>query len=177
VGAQELTAKIVADARGRAERLLAEGRAAADAVRERARSEQATTSEQARLATERETAPVVERAKSTARLERRKRLLAARWQVLDSVLEQAAKQVMADPSYPELLATLARRHAGPDASVHFSEADTRRVKGVKAGEPAAITGGLLVRMGKVEVVMSLEELLSEIRSDLAGELAKVLFEE
>ncbi len=179
MGAQELTRKIIADARQRAEALKAEGRAAAASVKERAAAEQAKLAEESRRQTEREAGPIVERARSAARLDRQKRLLAARWQVIDRAVEQAGQAVVKDPSYPDILVALARRHAVPGATLHFSESDTRLVRGrgVEPGEPVAIRGGLLVRQGKVVLNLSLDELLVSVRNDLASELAKVLFPE
>ena len=180
MGASELLEKIRLDGRERvreietqSERKLAELAEQRDKELAELKQEFAERIEQARRL-------ILDRARSHAALEKRKRLLAARWQVIDRVLAQAGRKLPDDPDYPELLVELAERYAGNGAEVRLSSADAGkhadRLK-VKTGEPADISGGLLVVSGRQVTDCSLDELLSARRGELAALVINELFPE
>jgi vacuolar-type H+-ATPase subunit E/Vma4 len=117
-----------------------------------------------------------ERARSQARLERRKALLAAQWQVVDRVLGRARAMLLDDPDYPGLLKQLAAQHVG--AVVRLSKTDTERFGRDfkdRLGEPADVAGGLLVVQGRQVTDLSLDEVFVESRGDLALAIVRELF--
>ncbi|HDQ99370.1 MAG TPA: hypothetical protein ENN51_03680 [candidate division WOR-3 bacterium] len=127
---------------------------------------------------EREVARILERARSRARLDRRKAVLAAQWRVIDRVFARARELLPADPDYPNLLKELAGRYGGDGVVVRLSPADTDRHGGrlgVKLGEPTDIAGGLLAESGRKVVDCSLDEALDAMRGQLAPLLAADLF--
>ncbi len=131
---------------------------------------------------ERETRLIKERVGSRARLEQRKNLLAAKWEVIERVLESAQTQVLEDEKYPQLIKDIVERYAPSDSVVRLSAADTEkfgRKLGVELGEPAGIKGGVIIEKKKQRQILdfSVEETLGAIREELASELAGLLFPE
>gem|GEM_PF-706533 len=126
-----------------------------------------------------------DRARSQAQLEGRKVILKAKWQVIDTVLEEAKKAILSSPDYPKIIEMLVKKYAPTQASVHLSAEDSKRwdkIAGIKIGEPVPITGGVIIRSaaagrltGKEEIDLSLDTVLSQVREELSTELAAILF--
>lgn len=130
------------------------------------------------LLTERETALILERARSRARLEQRNMLLAAKWRMIDRVLAQAVERLLADKDYPELVLSLVKRFADKESVVRLSRKDAVRFNfdsEVKVGESADIAGGVVIVRGKTVLDFSVDRILEKVRSKLAQELDKILF--
>ncbi len=130
------------------------------------------------LLIERETALILERARSRARLEQRNMLLAAKWRMIDRVLVQAVERFVADKDYPELVLSVVKRFADKESVVTLSKKDAVRFhfdSGVKVGEPADIAGGVVIVRGKTVLDFSVDRILEKVRSKLAQELDKIMF--
>jgi vacuolar-type H+-ATPase subunit E/Vma4 len=177
MSAGALVDKIAAEARRAVDAI---GREAADAVasvaaRSRERAEQLEVD--ARLRTDRESAAILERARSQARLLRRNAITAARWRAIDAVVQQATQLLTSAADYQQTLVALARRYAGEGGSVHFSDRDTpamRELLGVRVGTSIAISGGLLIRNRSRQLDYSVDVLLSVARRHLSADLARIL---
>lgn len=178
--AEKLTGRIAADARQRVQELTADAASRASEIARRAEEEVARLEAENRERIARDSGMVMERARSQARLDAGKALLAARWQVIDAIIERAARAVLADAEYHELVAGLVKRHATAGSVVRMSADDTRRLgrkPAARLGEPAAIRGGILVRQGRTELDLSLDALLAAVREELATELARMTLPE
>jgi len=178
MGTTELLDKIRDDGRRRVAEIEADRDQKVGEILERQSSEVAELERAWRGRTEHETRLIMERARSRTRLERRKALLGARWQVIGRVFDMARDRLLADGRYGELIRELAARYAGKDGVVRMSPADTARFGKslkVKIGEPAEIDGGLIVETGRQVLDFSLQESLAVIRDELAPELAGLVF--
>ncbi|MEO0080441.1 MAG: V-type ATP synthase subunit E [candidate division WOR-3 bacterium] len=180
MAAEELIQKIINDGRERAAAIRARAQERSEEIRRRTQETIAKLETDSRETTRRETEAILERSRSRARLERNKRLLAGRWAVIDNVISQALERFIQSPDYPKLIAGVVQRLAGPGSTVHLSQEDTRRFGtglGFQPGEPVAIKGGVIIRNGPTELNFSLDELGKLARAELAGELARTLFEQ
>lgn len=170
--AAEITAKYEAQAEAEAGEILARGRQAA-AQRE-------------------------ERLASVAQLECRKAVLAAKQEVLEQAFDRALEKLLALPQekYTALLTDLAVQASSTGREkLIFSPADRARVgktvvlaaneRLAKADPNAMLTlseetrpmeGGFILSGGDVEVNCTFATLVRLQRSELAGQVAKVLFE-
>lgn len=178
MGTAELLEKIRADGRARVAEIEADRDSKVRDIVGRQSAEVAELERDRRERTGREVRLIAERAKSRTRLDRRKALLEAKWQVIGEVLDSARSRVLADGRYGALVKGLAAKHAGKDGVVRLSEADTERFGrelGVRTGDPVKIQGGLIVEAGRQVLDFSLEESLAAIRGELAPELAGLLF--
>lgn len=179
MGSTELLEKIFADARAKVAAIQEEKERRLAEVEERTKSViEKLKRESAELVNQR-VRQMIERARGQAKLERRKIVLEAKWQAIDRVFSEAKKAILSSPDYPQIVAQLANRYANSDASIHLSAEDTKRWNprvGIKLGEPAPITGGLIVRSGRMTIDLSLDTVLMVIREELSAELAAVLFE-
>jgi len=180
MGTSELVGKIRADGRGRVDAIERERDGVLAEVADKRANEERELREEYRKRIEHETHLIRERAHSRARLERRKALLAARWEVIDRVLELAKQQIIEDPGYIRVVRSMIRKHTPDGAVVHLSATDKQRVgKRLKAklGKPVQIGGGMLIQAEKRLLDFSLDESQAAIRDEMAGELARLLFPE
>ncbi len=180
MGREELVAKILSDAQARAAAVRAEYEQRRAEVESRTRAELERLEAEAGERLKRETGMILERARSTARLRHRARILAAKWAVLDRVQEAACQQIVNAAWYPELVKGIIRRHAGEGDEVRLSAADTSRLgkslpPGVRLGEPADIKGGAVIRHGREELDFALDDAIAALRDRSVTELSKVLF--
>lgn len=196
-GIEKITAKIAADAQAEIDALTAQAqKEAADITAGfQAQAEALRRDLEAKggkAAAERE-----ERMASVAQLDCRKAELEAKQALLDRAFDRALEKLcsLKDADYIELLAQLiAQASATGRENVVFSQADRARVgeRAVKqanellaqrkgtarlalAEDTRPIQGGFILREGKVEVNCAFETLVRLQRTEMAGEVAKVLF--
>ena len=178
MGTNELVEKILVDGKARVAAIAAERDWAVAETRKRSAAEVAAIESDCAERSRRDCDAIIERARSQARLQRRNAVLAARWQVLDRAVGRAQQTVLAGPGYADSIVRLVKRYARPDSVASLSEADARSFGArleTKVGEPAPITGGVLIRTGKEELNFSLGEALQGLRDDLARDLSRILF--
>ena len=194
-GIEKITGRINDDAQREIDASAAQAKSEADAIT--ARYEAQAEKEAAEIlargkanADER-----VERLASVAELEAKKMTLAAKQEVLDRAFDKALQDLtqLSEEKYVALLAALAVKAASTgNEKIILSPADRSRY-GVKVAEMANsalgkqgkltlseetrdIKGGLLLSDGDVEVNCAFETLVRLTRNQIAGDVAKVLFD-
>ncbi|UCG44372.1 MAG: V-type ATP synthase subunit E [candidate division WOR-3 bacterium] len=178
MGTTELLDKIRAEGQGRVSEIEADRDQKVKEIAERQSAEVAELGREWQERTERETRLVAERARSRSRIDRRKALLGAKWEVIGRVFDKARERVLADGRYGTLVSQIAAKHAGKDGVVRMSPADTARfgrTLEARVGDPVAIDGGLIIETGRQVLDFSLKEWLAAIREELASELAGLIF--
>ena len=193
-GIEKITARIQQDSQKEIDAVLAEARAKAGEITAKARAEAQAVGDEVLAQGRRAAAEREDRLASTAQMECRKAVLAAKQDVIEEAFEQAHKQLLALPQekYIALLADLAVQASvtGKEKLI-FSAPDRARVgKAVaaaaneKIGPDAALTlaeetrpmdGGFILSDGAVEVNCTFDTLIRLQRGALSGEVAKVLF--
>ena len=194
-GIEKITGRINDDAQREIDAIAAQAKSEADAIT--AQYEAQAEKEAAEIlargkanADER-----VERLASVAELEAKKMTLAAKQEVLDRAFDKALQDLtqLSEEKYVALLAALAVKAASTgNEKIILSPADRSRY-GVKVAEMANsalgkqgkltlseetrdIKGGLLLSDGDVEVNCAFETLVRLTRNQIAGDVAKVLFD-
>ena len=141
------------------------------------------------------TAEREDRLASTAQMECRKAVLAAKQDVIEEAFEQAHKQLLALPQdkYIALLADLAvqasvtgkeklifsapdRAHVGKAVAAAANEKIGGNAALTLAKETRPMDGGFILSDGAVEVNCTFDTLIRLQRGALSGEVAKVLFD-
>ena len=194
-GIEKITARINEDSKKEIDAILAEARAKADEITAKAKAEAQAVGEEVLAQGRRAAAEREDRLASTAQMECRKAVLAAKQDVIEEAFDQAHKQLLALPQekYIALLADLAVQASvtGKEKLI-FSAPDRARVgKAVaaaaseKIGSGAALTlaeetrpmdGGFILSDGAGEVNCTFDTLIRLQRGALSGEVAKVLFD-
>ena len=194
-GIEKITARINEDSRKEIDAILAEARAKAGEITAKAKAEAQAVGEEVLAQGRRAAAEREDRLASTAQMECRKAVLAAKQDVIDEAFEQAHKQLLELPQekYIALLADLAVQASvtGKEKLI-FSAPDRARVgKAVVAAangklakdamltlaeETRPMDGGFILSDGAVEVNCTFDTLIRLQRGALAGEVAKVLFD-
>ena len=194
-GIEKITARINEDSKKEIDAIMAEARGRAAEITEKAKAEAKAVEEEVLAQGRRAAAEREDRLASTAQMECRKAVLAAKQDVIEEAFEQAHKQLLDLPQdkYIALLADLAVQASvtGKEKLI-FSAPDRARVgKAVaaaaneKKGSGAALTlaeetrpmdGGFILSDGAVEVNCTFDTLIRLQRGALSGEVAKVLFD-
>ncbi len=185
MGTAELIEKIYADARLKVTAIQEEKKRALAEIEQRTQNVIETLKREIAERREQRIQAMNEQARSQAQLEGRKIVLEAKWQVIDSVGTEAKKAILSSPDYPKIIEKIVKKYASPQSSIHLSPNDTKRwgkVAGITPGEPAPITGGVIIRLaaaghvaGKEELDLSLDTILNQVREEFCTELAAILF--
>lgn len=220
-GLKHMTARILSDARDRADAILAEAEADCREIAARYSAEADTIRERLSLEAEAKGADMIARAKSAAAMEKRNLLLVQQGEMIDGVFTDAENWVLALPTDQytnvlggllaaalyELFETQAENQAlygeeDEDADapceVLMNKKDREAVgaevlavakrkltgkvpeeqlsKLVLSKDTVRIRGGVVLRRGNVELNNSFEAVFSQLRRELEGEVAQVLFE-
>ena len=220
-GLKHMTARILSDARDRADAILAEAEADCREIAARYSAEADTIRERLSLEAEAKGADMIARAKSAAAMEKRNLLLVQQGEMIDGVFTDAENWVLALPTDQytnvlggllaaalyELFETQAENQAlygeeDEDADapceVLMNKKDREAVgaevlavakrkltgkvpeeqlsKLALSKDTVRIRGGVVLRRGNVELNNSFEAVFSQLRRELEGEVAQVLFE-
>lgn len=196
-GIEKITARIAAEAGAEAEAILAEARAQAAEIgaefEKKAQEEYQSCLRRGTVETEQR----AQRMGNTARLESKKEILALKQELIAAAYDKAKEKILNLPEteYVAFLAAQAGKAAvSGDEEIALNEADRAKVgtqvveaanalvkeRGLEpkltlADKPAAISGGLLLRKGAVEVNCALDSLVELSRNSLDAEIAAVLF--
>jgi len=163
-------------------------------------AEERRLNEEAEKMAEAETEEILNRRTSSALLEGRKRVLAAKESILNEVFAAAKAKLLElpDDEYLKLLTSLAVAHSvSGDEVVMLSPSDKKRLsKSLKtwagsindalkkkkipgkvtvSDETRNIEGGIVLSKGRTEINLSLDVLLGELRYELEGRLTGILF--
>jgi V/A-type H+-transporting ATPase subunit E len=197
-GIEKITDRIAAETAGEAKALLDRAQQEAASIRQGYEAVADQEYKDTLAQGKKDAAERVERLGGVAQLEARKLNLAARQEMLDKAFDLAMEKLLTLPEdeYAKLLTSLALRASstGTEALV-FSTTDRARYgKRVvlqaneqleSQGKTAALTlseesrpfrGGLYVQNGKIETNCTFSTLLRLQRQQMAGEVAKVLFD-
>lgn len=139
-----------------------------------------------------------ERLASVAQLEARKQMLSTKQDLINEAFELAVSKMlgMADGDKKDFLAKLAARAASTGSEEVIFPAGTDSAFGQEvvekanaalaaagktgalklSGESRDMRGGLILREGNIEVNCSLDALVDDVRNDVTGEVAAILFE-
>lgn len=181
MGRDRLIEKIKGDGKEQVAAVNAQTQQRVAEISERLAREVSQLEAQYRERIQRETRLITERARSRARLEERKTLLAAKWEVIDQALSQAGERFVKDPEYASLVKAIVEKHGrGAGSVVRLSERDRAGLgKGlkVKLGEAAPIKGGAVIEVQREVLSFALDDALAALRDRLARELAQMLFPE
>lgn len=197
-GIEKVVGRIEDDAQGEIDAILAKAQAEADAITARYADQARQTYEELMKKGRKTAAEREERLASSAQMEAKKLILAAKQEMLDTAFDQALKQLcsLAPKAYVELLAKLAAQSSTTGKEHLIMAKKDRKRYGVKvatranqllteAGKTGELTlsetsgdfqGGLLLSDGDVEVNCTFETLVRLTRSELASDVAEILFD-
>ena len=190
-GIERIIARIEEDAQAEIDALMEKAREEAAGVEETFRREAEAEAAALAVKAQKAAAEREDRMVSSAQMEKRRRLLAARQQMVEQVYETALEELCTLPhaAYVEILtALLLRASANGKEEVIFSKADRERVgeeaiaaantRGkqlILSEETRPIRGGFILKSGRVEINCSFEMLLQLQKSQSGAEVAAILF--
>ncbi len=195
MNAEQVVEKILSDAREQAEKVIAEASEKASADDVRLQDELAVFHKE----TERLAKAAADDRKlqklATARMNIQKQMLVTKAGLLDDVFAQARAQLnsLPDDEYQQLISSLMEKAAETgDEEVVIGKNETRidnsLIKQINrnlgtgykgnlhlASDHANIDGGFILRRGKIQLNVSTDVLLSQVRESIEMELSKDLF--
>ena len=193
-GIERITNRIEADARAEINRILGAAREEAEQIRARGRAQAEAEKAALRERAEKAAAEREERLVSMARMEARQVSLAAKQEMVEKAYSLALEKlcVMQGGRYAQVVSELLMQ-AAPNGrgEVIFNRADAVRIgaAAVKLAneklngtltlseETRPVSGGFILKNGKVEVNGTFETLVRLQRAQTAGAVVKILFPE
>lgn len=197
-GLDKIKEKIMADARAKADEIIAGAEREAVALLGSAEAEGGEYRQKRLIYAEAEAKKAYERELSAAKMEAKKRLLAAKQEIVNQCFELARERILSMPlsSYEDFLIEqiVSAAEDGTEQLI-LSAQDSERISLLRflsqvnsrladAGEKAAITiseetvdapAGFLLRRGEVVINCTLDAMLADKREELEVELAAILF--
>lgn len=194
-GAENIINEIMQEAKSKADGIVASASAEADAARAAAKKEYDASLAKAKDAAEREAGEWAKRVESQTALRRRQAALAAKQEIIESVIDGAYERLadQGDEDYFRMILTLVRKNAqSEEGEILFSKKDLSRLpegfaeKLAEAAEgaggklrisdaPAKIENGFILRYGGIDENCTLEALFAEKREALADRVREVLW--
>ena len=203
-GIDKITQRIGADTQAEIDRILADAAAQAEAAADKFRTQAEAEDRDLLAKSERAAAEREERLVSAAQMEARKTLLTAKQEMVERAYQRALEKLRSLPQeqYVELLAALLvrasstgreevvfspedREGAGKAAVARANELLATGVSAFAQGtamlavseETRDISGGFILKDGRIEVNCTFDALVRAEREQTAGEVAKLLFPE
>ncbi len=128
-----------------------------------------------------ESQSILERASTLANLDKKKRILTTKWEIINNVFDLVAKKFLTHSDYSKFISQLIEVNTGKENSeVILAKSDINQMKGnlpnVKFIESKSLKGGVIIRSDKIEKNFSLAATLNILKDELIIDLAKILFE-
>jgi len=192
-GIEKISQKILAEAQERAAGMTAEAEREAKSLLDEARAAAEKECAEIRAAAEQRAQTAAELAQQNAAAEGRRRISAEKNVMINRAFELAQKKLLElpDGEYTVLLARLAAQaYEGGDAELVFSEKDRGRCgqavtdaanaalggAHLRLAEDAApISGGVILRRGKIEINCALEVMIRLLSEELSPQISECLF--
>ena len=181
-GIDKITQRIGADTQAEIDRILADAAAQAEAAADKFRTQAEAEDRDLLAKSERAAAEREERLVSAAQMEARKTLLTAKQEMVERAYQRAAvaraNELLAKEAAPELplgdgvVANLLNKVA---AGVSAFAQGTAML--AVSEETRDISGGFILKDGRIEVNCTFDALVRAEREQTAGEVAKLLFPE
>lgn len=179
MGIERVTKKIIEDAEREGERIKEEYKKKQEEIIEKAQKEAERIRKEFKEKAEKEAEILRRRILTQAVLKVRRDTLSEKRRILDRVFDKTKEEILKDKDYPKLIRGLIEKYRESDRDeVILSPKDRERFAKtlrVNLADPVDITGGVIVRSGKIDKNSSLDTTLEEIRDELLIDLSKILF--
>lgn len=194
-GIDNITGRILQEAQGEADKILQNARNQADEILAKAKKDADAVTKAAAARSQQETQLYAARIKSSAESTRKKALLAAKQEIIDSVIDQAYDKLTKqdDASYFDMMLKILKKAVRPEkGTIHLPAADLNRlpesfksaaceIAAANGGEltfaetPAKIDSGFILSYGGIEENCSLRSIFAESRDRISDTVCKALF--
>lgn len=194
-GIDNITGRILQETQGEVDKILKSAENQAKAILDKAGEEAAAISKSAAVKSEQQTNLYAARIKSSAESTKKKALLSAKQEIIDSVINQAYEKLIKqdDASYFDMMQKILAKAIRPQkGTIALPAADLARVpdsfkKAVSklatdcggeltfAKDPAKIESGFVLSYGGIEENCSLRSIFAANRDQIQDTICKVLF--
>lgn len=195
-GLEKIIQEIEAEGKSNADRILAEANKEAEEILASAKKEAETKSAEIAEKPAQEIKAIINRANSQAALIKRQKILNAKQQVINEIIDKARLKLtgLPDNEYFDIILKIAQKYAHKgEGIITFSRTDLDRLpkhfektlnKAIKDIENASLTisqdsapieGGFILKYGDIEENCSFEALFSYAKEDLQDKVNEFLF--
>ena len=184
---ESITKRIQDEARAYADERISAAKAEVDTILQETRIEAKKVKHDAELRAEKDSAVLIERRTSVAGLESRKMQLAAKQEVIGECFDAALDKLqnLGEEDYMKFLSSQLSAFAGEGGEIQLSADDLKKYgdrlakefagKFTVGSEPAGIKGGFLLKQGNISINASIEKLVEDMKGNITGEIARMLF--
>jgi vacuolar-type H+-ATPase subunit E/Vma4 len=117
---------------------------------------------------------------SNAQLKAQQEILKIKWKIIDNVFTQAKQRFLASEDYLSFIKDIISTNNDSDSELFISKHDQEKFQksfpGLKYTASDDLTGGLIIRKGRIELNFSIDKIFESLKNDLIIDLSKLLFE-
>ena len=191
MGIENITSKIIADAKGEADVMAKEVQASAESIKSEAEKKAARIVDDAKAKGAVDKEKQLTSRRAVAVIDGRNIVLGYKQKIISQCFEEAEDRVagLSDKEYMDFLCGCVKASGNTEGEIFLNKEDAprgdellKRLESEVSGnsftvsaEAKNIRGGLMIRQGNTWFNGSIEAIVEEIRNDLTAEVASVLF--
>lgn len=116
---------------------------------------------------------------SNAQLKAQHELLKTKWHIVDDIFQKAREKFIASDEYINTIKDIISKNSDNNAEIIVSKNDLDKLQkllpNIKLTVNEKLTGGLIIRKGRVDLNYTLDKIIQSSKRDLIIELSKILF--
>ncbi|MDD6920754.1 MAG: V-type ATP synthase subunit E [Eubacteriales bacterium] len=188
---ERITSKIIDDARAEADVILKQSRDERDSIVNDAKEKAQEIIETQKTAGESEKAKIIERKKASAEIEGRKIMLHEKQKLIDEVVDGAIQNLVEEKQkYVDFIVKGVEQSGQRQGEIILNAKDREEIgeqlimalntiisdsNFELSKETRPLLGGFVIRNGNIFINGSIENIIEEIRDEIALEVAKIIF--
>lgn len=117
---------------------------------------------------------------SNAQLKAQQEILKTKWNIIDEVFFTAKQSFITSENYLNFIKNIISENKDVNSELFIAKQDKDKIQkllpGLKYSVDENLTGGVIIRKGRIEFNYSIDKIFESLKSDLIIDLSKLLFE-
>jgi len=117
---------------------------------------------------------------SNAQLKAQHELLKTKWHIVDDIFQKAQEKFIASDEYINTIKDIISKNSDNNSEIIASKNDFDKLQkllpNIKLTVNEKLTGGLIIRTGRVDLNSTLDKIIQSLKNDLIIDLSKILFD-
>ncbi|MEO0091692.1 MAG: V-type ATP synthase subunit E [candidate division WOR-3 bacterium] len=116
---------------------------------------------------------------SNAQVDAQKKILQAKWSIIDQIFSQAIEKFVSSDKYYQILNEIIKKHFADDIEIIVASQDYSQLQkfqpNLKLVPTNNLNHGIIIKKSHIELNYSLDRIVKSLKSELIIELSKLLF--
>jgi V/A-type H+-transporting ATPase subunit E len=117
---------------------------------------------------------------SNAQLKSQQQLLVTKWEIIESIFDKVKQTFLASEKYINFIKDIIMQNSDTNTEFFIARNDFEKIQKLYPSQKFTIyediTGGVIIRKGRIELNYSIDKIFESLKSDLVIDLSKLLFE-